>query len=76
MDQHHFDAFTRSLSRVPSRRGMLRGLLALGFGVAVPWFPVLAAARKKGKKKRKKKKQQSQSLPPTPPPLSPQSQAA
>jgi hypothetical protein len=52
---------------------MLRGLLAVGFGVAVPWFQGYAVARKKGKKKRKnkRKKQQTQALPPPPPPPPP-----
>jgi hypothetical protein len=55
MDQQHISSFTRSMTRVPSRREVLRGLAgaALGLGVARP--PELAAAKKRTKKAKKPK---------------------
>ena len=35
MDQHRFDALTRTITRTPSRRDVLRGLAALGIGLGM-----------------------------------------
>ena len=56
MSQNRVAALTRSLTSVPSRRDVLRGLAAAGLGPGVPWFRQTAEARKKNKKKEKKPK--------------------
>jgi hypothetical protein len=53
MDALRFDRLARSLSRAPSRRGVLRGLATLA--LTAVGLPGALDARKKRKKKRKKK---------------------
>ena len=55
MDQSRFTLVTHSLTRIPSRRDVLRGLVAAGLGLGVAQPPDRAEARKKPKKKRAKK---------------------
>lgn len=55
MGQHRYATVTNALTRVPSRRDVLRGLAAVAFGLGVARRPDLAAA-KKGKKRKKKAK--------------------
>jgi hypothetical protein len=55
MDQHRLRPLTRSLTRIPSRRDVLRGRAAASLGLGVARFPGSANAKKKGKKKRSKK---------------------
>ena len=62
MDQHHIAALTRALSRVPSRRDVLRGLAGAGLGLGALRQPETADA----KKKRKKKKKTNTAAPPPP----------
>jgi hypothetical protein len=57
VEQQRFDVMTRSLTRVPSRRDVLRGLTG-GLGLGALWLPGTAAAKKKRKKKHKKTTQQ------------------
>jgi hypothetical protein len=56
MDQQRLTLLTRSLTRVPSRRDVLRGLVAAGFGLGVARFPAIAEAKKPKKKRPKKAK--------------------
>ena len=53
MDQHHLAVVTRSLTRVPSRRDVLRGLVGAGLGLAMARFPIVVAAKRKRRKKKK-----------------------
>ena len=55
MNQLRFDTLTRSLTGLPSRRDVVRGLAGAGFGVGTLWLPGDTAARKKHKKKKKAK---------------------
>jgi hypothetical protein len=55
MDQHHVAVLTRVLSRVPSRRDVLRGLAGAGLVLSALRRQDAAEAKKKRKKKRKKK---------------------
>src|SRR5215207_2969700 len=74
MDQQHVAAWTRSLTRIavtrlPSRRDVLRGLVGLGLGLSALRRPETADAKKKRKKRKKHKKKRTQSPPqPLPPP--------
>jgi hypothetical protein len=45
---------TNSLNTRPSRRDLMRGLMATGLGLAAPRLPEAAEARKKRKKRKKK----------------------
>ena len=54
MDQSRFPLVTRSLTRVPSRRDVLRGLVAVGLGLGAPRLPAAAAAKKRRKRRKKK----------------------
>ena len=56
MDQTRFDAVTRTLSRIPSRRDVLRGLASAGLGLGSLRLSTVAAAKKKRKGKKKQKK--------------------
>lgn len=49
MDKNRFDAVTRSLGGVPSRRTLLRALAGAGFGLGIAHPPYAGAARKKRK---------------------------
>ena len=55
MDQTSFNAMTRALSRLPSRRDMLRGLATAGLGLGSLRVSVAEAAKHKNKKKKGKK---------------------
>jgi hypothetical protein len=55
VDQNSFLALTRSLTGVPTRRHLLRGLSGLGIGLGVPGLPELAGAKKRSNKKKPKK---------------------
>jgi hypothetical protein len=59
VDQTHFDAVTRTVRRLPSRRHALRGLAGMGLGLGGLQLSDIVGARKqrKGKKKKAKKKQ-------------------
>jgi hypothetical protein len=59
MDQHHISSLTRSLTRVPSRRDVWRGLVGAGLGLAVARLPDVSKGKKKGKGKKKSKKPHS-----------------
>jgi hypothetical protein len=52
MDATRFDGLTSSLTNMPSRRGLLRGLAAT-LGLAAMSYPGAAAAKKKRKNKNK-----------------------
>lgn len=54
MDNHRFAVVTPLLTRVPSRRDVLRGLAGAGLGIGVARLPHIAAAEKKRKRKPKK----------------------
>jgi hypothetical protein len=56
MNQTRFNAVTQSVTRVPSRRDVLRGLAGAGIGTL--WLPGIADAKNKRGKKRKKKNTQ------------------
>ncbi len=55
MNHHGVTAMTRSLTSIPSRRDVLRGLAGAGVGLSVARFPSGAAAVKGRKKERKPK---------------------
>lgn len=59
MNQQHIAVLTRTMSRVPSRRDVLRGLVGagIGLGVLVGW--PLGESEVEAKKKHKKKKKKS-----------------
>src|SRR5436190_1288242 len=54
MDQKQFDALTRTVSRFPSRREMLRGLAGAGLGLGALRMSQVEAAKNGGKGKNKK----------------------
>jgi hypothetical protein len=56
MDQNRFDAVTRSLLGMPSRRSFLRGLAGAGLAPGVARFPSDTEAGEKRKKKPKRPK--------------------
>jgi hypothetical protein len=56
MDQHRYHALTRTLTCLPSRRDVLRGLTGVALGLGVARLPEAAHARKKRKRKRRDKK--------------------
>jgi hypothetical protein len=56
MDQHRYHALTRTLTCLPSRRDVLRGLTGVALGLGVARLPEEAASRKKRKRKRREKK--------------------
>jgi hypothetical protein len=61
MDQHHFTVWARSVSSVPSRRDVLRGLTSAGLGLGALRLSDAVAAKntkKKGKKRKHKKRNQ------------------
>jgi hypothetical protein len=51
MDQGRFDAMTRALTRVPSRRAVVRALAGAGLGLTAAPRPNVAAAKKRRRKK-------------------------
>lgn len=55
MNQNRFDALTRILSSVPSRRHLLRGLASAGLGFVLGAVPLSGIAEAKKKRKHKKK---------------------
>ena len=54
MDQQRFVALTRTVSSLPSRRDILRGLAGVGLGLGALRQPETAEAKKRKKKKKKK----------------------
>ena len=68
MDQKRFDAMTRSLTSLPSRREILRRLGGTGLGLAALWSPNTTEAKKK-KGKKKKTKTPAFPSPASPPPV-------
>jgi hypothetical protein len=56
VDQNRFDALTRSLRGVPSRRAMVRGFAGAGLALGLARLPDAVVAKRK--KKRKKRQQQ------------------
>ena len=56
MEQKHFDAVTRIVTRRPSRRDVVCGLAGVGLGLGGPRFSDIAEARKKRKHKKRRKK--------------------
>jgi len=70
VDQQHIEAVTRTLTRLPSRRDVLRGLAAAGLGLGSLRLSKTEAAKHKSKankKKGKKRKHKHQSPPITTP---------
>jgi hypothetical protein len=65
MNHHHIARFTRSLTRAPSRRDVLRGLAGFGLGVSA-FRRQAVAAKHKHHKQRKKKKTRTPPPPATP----------
>jgi hypothetical protein len=59
VDQHRFDTMTRSLSSVPSRRTLLRGLAGLSLALGAARLPGAATAKKKHKQHKKKQTKQN-----------------
>jgi hypothetical protein len=55
MNQNRFDALTRSLTGIPSRRHLLHGLASVGFGLGLEMASLSRIAEAKKKRKRKKK---------------------
>ncbi|MGH2615127.1 MAG: hypothetical protein ACRDJC_07805 [Thermomicrobiales bacterium] len=47
MNQNHVAVVTRSFTRFPSRRDVLRGLAGAGFGLGAVQLPDAVAAKKK-----------------------------
>ena len=66
MDQHAVATVTRSLTSMPSRRGVLRGLASVGLGMVTAWGQEATDAKKKRKKKRKKQRRNYATPPPGP----------
>lgn len=56
MDLHHTPAWTHLVTRMPSRRDVVRGLAGTGLGMAARRPPDTVAAKKKRKRKDKNKK--------------------
>jgi hypothetical protein len=56
VDQHRVLTLTRALTRIPSRRDALRGLVGAGLGLGSLRLSNVAGAKKKRKRKRKRKK--------------------
>jgi hypothetical protein len=56
LNQNSFDVLTRSLTSIPSRRHLLRGLAGLGLGLSAARFTGVVEAKKKRKHKPKKPK--------------------
>ena len=54
MDQHQFATLTRSLTRTPSRRDVLRGVASAGLALGLTRLPNAAEARKKRRKTKAK----------------------
>jgi hypothetical protein len=59
MNQNRFDVVTRTISSLPSRRDLLRGLAGAGLGLGIARRPDLVEARKKRKRKQKNRKQKA-----------------
>jgi len=55
MNQQRFDVLTRTLSSVPSRRDVLRGLAGCGLGLGALRWPDVAEAGTRCTRKRRKK---------------------
>lgn len=55
MDQHRLPSLTRSLTRAPSRRDVVRGLASAGLALGVARISSIADAKKQRKRKRPKK---------------------
>jgi hypothetical protein len=56
VEKKHFGIVTQTMTSLPSRRDVLRGLAAAGLGFGIARFPDLVEAKKKRKKKHKKKR--------------------
>jgi hypothetical protein len=56
VDQNRFDALTRALTAMPSRRHLLRGLASMGFGLGLGVASLSDSAEAKKKRKHKKRK--------------------
>ncbi len=67
MNQHHFTAWTRLVTHLPSRRDVLRGLASAGLGLAASRLPETAEGKKKRKNKNKNKKNTKNRQAPPPP---------
>ena len=61
MDQQHIHAVTRTLSRLPSRRDVLRGLAGAGLGLNGLWLAGGVAAKKKCRRKKQRQVQEEAS---------------
>ena len=55
MDQLRLSTLSRSLTAVPSRRDVLRGLVGAGIGLGIGRVPEVAEAKKKRKRKKQDK---------------------
>jgi hypothetical protein len=55
LDLNRFEAVTRSLTSVPSRRDLLRGLVSVGLGLGAVRITSVVDAKKKRKKRKPKK---------------------
>jgi hypothetical protein len=63
VDQKRFDAVTRTLTSLPSRRDVLRGIAAVGIGVSGLRTSDAAEAKKKSKHKKRKGKKKKKTTP-------------
>jgi hypothetical protein len=76
MDQTRFNALTRTVTSLPSRRDVLRSLAGSGIGFGFVSLPGMTEAKKKSKQKKGKKKRNKRPEPqpqaqPQPQPLAP-----
>src|SRR5687768_1169815 len=69
MNQPSFDVVTRTLSRLPSRRDVLRGLTSAGLGLGALRLSDAVAVKTKHKKGKKRKRKKKSQPPITPPPF-------
>jgi len=69
VEQQRIEAVTRTLSSLPSRRDVLRGLAAAGLGFSAPRLAETEAAKHKHKKGKKRKHRTPVVTPPEVPPL-------
>jgi hypothetical protein len=59
VDQHHFAVLTRSLTNLPTRRDLLRGLASAGIGLQALRLSDAVEAKKRKKRKKNNKKKKS-----------------
>ncbi len=67
MDVNRVHPRVRSLTSLPSRRDVLKGLVGAGFGLTAPADWPFAASDVEAKKKRKRKRNKNKPQPPPPP---------